>query len=391
MLISTISKMRTAIALLACGLLPLLAGCGTTKTRSATEQLLMSDAVDRTIAQIDFIMLKGQTVYFDTTYIKNVKSLGFVNADYVISSLRQQMLAAGCMLQEAKEDADFVIEGRVGALGTDGQEIVYGIPANNSLTSAATLLPGVPMMPALPEIALAKKEDLLGAAKIAVFAYHRETRESVWQSGVTVSTSDAKDAWVFGAGPFQYGSIYNGTRFAGTRLPFLGRRRSPPPNPELTESYYHQLTFHDPNRPGSFESPGERWNREIDGLAQMPELFSITEDLLEPPRRLPRAERIAERPEPPTPLTTSAATGEANTSSTDDAPAPSSAEPASAADPPAAPAGPPAAPAGPATAPADPPAAPADPASTDQAEAASTDPATPPEAPTGTSETTILR
>jgi len=43
-----------------------LAGCGTTKSRSATEQLLISDAVDRAIAIIDFSPLADKTVFLDT-------------------------------------------------------------------------------------------------------------------------------------------------------------------------------------------------------------------------------------------------------------------------------------------------------------------------------------
>ena len=66
-------------------------GCGTTNSRSATEQMLMSDAVDRVISDINFAPLAGQTIYLDTTYIAAVKGIGFVNAPYVISSLRQQL------------------------------------------------------------------------------------------------------------------------------------------------------------------------------------------------------------------------------------------------------------------------------------------------------------
>ena len=77
-----------------------LSGCGTTLTRGATEQLLISDAVDQTVASLDFSTLSGKTVYLDTRYIKNVKGMGFVNADYIISSLRQQMTAANCLLQD---------------------------------------------------------------------------------------------------------------------------------------------------------------------------------------------------------------------------------------------------------------------------------------------------
>ncbi|MEC9094209.1 MAG: DUF6655 family protein, partial [Planctomycetota bacterium] len=54
-------------------------GCGTTNSRSATEQLLMSDAVDQVIRQINFTPLAGRTVYLDPAYITPVKTAGFVN------------------------------------------------------------------------------------------------------------------------------------------------------------------------------------------------------------------------------------------------------------------------------------------------------------------------
>ncbi len=96
-----------------------LVGCGTTKSQRATEQLLMSDAVDRSVASIDFRPLSGQRVYLDTTYVKNIKSESFVNADYIVSSVRQQMVSAGCLLEETREAAEYIAEMRIGTLGTD--------------------------------------------------------------------------------------------------------------------------------------------------------------------------------------------------------------------------------------------------------------------------------
>ncbi len=193
-------------------------GCGTMKTQQATEQLLLSRAVDDSIARLDFRILAGKKVFLDTTYVNPVKGAGFVNSDYIISSLRQQLFAAHCLVQENKEDADYVVEARVGALGSDGHEVVYGIPASSQISTAATLVPNTPVIPPIPEIALAKKNDNLAAAKIALFAYHRETRTPVWQSGIETKRSHAKDFWVFGAGPFQSGSIYDKARFAGEEL-----------------------------------------------------------------------------------------------------------------------------------------------------------------------------
>jgi hypothetical protein len=199
--------------------LAVLLGCGTTKSQRATQQLLMSDAVDRAVASIDFRPLSHQRVYLDTTYLQNMKNEDLVNADYIISSLRQQMVGAGCLLVDSAEEAQYVAEARVGALGTDGHDMVYGIPANNALSTAATLVPNTPAIPIVPEIALARKSDEIAAAKIAVFAYHRETRRPVWQSGLARARSEAKDTWFFGAGPFRSGTIHDGTAFVDGDLP----------------------------------------------------------------------------------------------------------------------------------------------------------------------------
>jgi hypothetical protein len=51
-----------------------------------------------------------------------------------------------------------------------------------------------------------------------VFAYHRESKHVVWQSGISESRSTSRDTWILGAGPFQRGTIYEGTHFAGTKL-----------------------------------------------------------------------------------------------------------------------------------------------------------------------------
>jgi hypothetical protein len=104
-------------------------------------------------------------------------------------------------------------------LGTDAIEVTYGIPASNALSSAASLLGSVPV-PSIPEISFGKRNAALSTSKVVLFAYHRQTGEPVWQSGTALARSDAKDSWLFGAGPLQRGSIYGGTQFAGSRLRF---------------------------------------------------------------------------------------------------------------------------------------------------------------------------
>lgn len=195
-----------------------LTGCGSTTTRTATEQLLMSDAVDQAISQIDFQSLRGQKVFLDTLYLHSVKGVGFVNSEYIISSLRQQLTAASCLIQDTRELADIIVEPRVGALGTDGHEVVYGIPQASSLTSAASMFSNSPL-PALPELSFGKSNAQSGIAKVIVFAYDRESRTPIWQSGIAKAESTSSNTWYLGAGPFQKGTIYEGMRFAGQKLP----------------------------------------------------------------------------------------------------------------------------------------------------------------------------
>ena len=197
-----------------------LIGCGTTTKRVATEQLLMSDAVDTAINRIDFSHLSDRSVFLDTTYLRPVRGIGFVNSDYIISSLRQQLTAARCKIHDKREDAEIIVEPRVGALGTDGHEITYGIPQQQTgqIATAAAALTSTPLFPALPELSFAKLDAQQGIAKVMVFAYERESLHPVWQSGVAKSESTSRNSWWFGAGPFQKGTIYDGTRFAGSRL-----------------------------------------------------------------------------------------------------------------------------------------------------------------------------
>ncbi len=216
-------RRRRAWALLAALSLPAfsLAGCGTILQNSATEQLLASDAVDSAVSSIDFRPLSGQKVFFETRYIQNLKTIGFVSAEYIISSLRQAMVGAGVLLQDNAAQADLIVEARVGALGSDGNDIIYGLPSSNAgaATAAAAAATSMPTtITSIPEISLAKKKNQLAAAKVACFAYMRESKERVWQSGLATAKSTAQDTWIFGAGPFQKGSIYTKTGIAGSTL-----------------------------------------------------------------------------------------------------------------------------------------------------------------------------
>jgi len=177
-------------------------GCGTTRStdsaRTATEQLLISDAIDRAVQTVDLGPLRGQTIFLDDSRLTEV-----VDKNYLVSTLRQHILASGCTLKDKREDADFVVEARAGAVGTDRNDLLFGIPATNMPQLVS--MPGVPT--AIPEVPLAKRRDQRGVAKISMFAYHRASGQPVWQSGLATRDSSSNDVWLFGAGPFQYGTV----------------------------------------------------------------------------------------------------------------------------------------------------------------------------------------
>jgi len=201
-----------ALACVAAGVLSS-SGCGTTRStdtlRTATEQLLVSDAIDRAVQTVDVRPLAGQTVYFDDSRLTNV-----VDRDYLVSTLRQHLLASGCVVKNVRKEADFIVEARAGAVGTDRNDLLFGIPATN----IPQILPFQPAPAAIPEVPFAKRRDQRGIAKISMFAYHRESGLPAWQSGLAVRESSSNDVWILGAGPFQHGTIYDGPAFAGRGL-----------------------------------------------------------------------------------------------------------------------------------------------------------------------------
>lgn len=235
---------RVVYVVLAAGV----AGCGTTRMtdtpRSASEMMLISQAIDTTIAKLDFSALGGKTVFLDVQYLD-----GTVDKGYLISSLRQHLLAHGALLQEKREQSLYVVEPRSGAVGTDKNSVLIGVPA----MSLPPLVPGVPTT--IPEIALIKNTDQRGVAKVAVFAYNRVTGRALWQSGMKEADSNLEETWVFGAGPHSRGSIRPKAQFAGEEipsltLPFGGGKQSDP-------SLADQADQADPTDRSAAPSPSE--------------------------------------------------------------------------------------------------------------------------------------
>ena len=193
-------------------------GCGTTKwsdtDRTGTEQLLISNAIDRVANKVDFSPMRGKKSFLDASAISQT-----TDRDYLAMTLRQQLAAAGAILAISKEDADYIVEVRAGAVGTDRDDLLIGIPAMT--------LPAIPSSQysatVIPEIPFIKQTRQRGVAKIALFAYNKRTGNPIWISGNNQGESSARNLWFIGAGPLTRGTIYQETTFAGNPVPLLAQ------------------------------------------------------------------------------------------------------------------------------------------------------------------------
>jgi hypothetical protein len=138
-------------------------GCTTIRDtqpkETATEQLLLSTAVDRAVAQLDLHIPPGSRIYFDTSEFEAQDA-----AKYTLGTIENRLLQDGAKLADSKANADLVLAPRAGALAIDQDTFLIGIPSYN--------IP-IPLAGALstPEIALYKRAEEKGVAKFAVTGY----------------------------------------------------------------------------------------------------------------------------------------------------------------------------------------------------------------------------
>ena len=214
---------RSGLATSAAALCLLASGCGTVKTsgtaRTGTEQLLLTNAWDSALQKVDFRPLTGVPVFLDTT------NVAAVDQGWVISTLRQALLSQGVLLREKREQAQWIVEASVGAFGNDQYNMLVGVPQT-------TIPQTVVGMPAgtIPEISVLKKSHQTGTAKLMMFAYDRGSGRVVWRSGTVIATSNAKDVYLGGMGPFQSGTIRGRTELMGLKIPLTSEQAAADPN-----------------------------------------------------------------------------------------------------------------------------------------------------------------
>jgi hypothetical protein len=167
----------------ACGALFFFTGCTQTELtkpkRAATEQLLITTAADRALAQADFSMLAGKKVFVEKSYFDGL------DEDYVLGTVRDLISMRGGRLVQKPDEAEIVVEPRSGALSIDSNSSIIGLPS----TGAPVPFSGAVQ---IPEIALYKSEKQFSIAKIAILAYERESGKHVASTGTLVGRANLK-------------------------------------------------------------------------------------------------------------------------------------------------------------------------------------------------------
>ena len=147
----------------------------TEPTRSVGEQLLFSTAIDRALLELDLEAigrLKGFKVYLSTVYLQTL------DQEYLVGSLRDLLLSSGVLVVDDIAQAEMIVEVRSGANSLDSATVTACIAEDQALPNPVT---GAPV--ALPELAFFKKQNNVSLTKVALVAYHADSREHIFSSG----------------------------------------------------------------------------------------------------------------------------------------------------------------------------------------------------------------
>lgn len=160
--------------------------------RTGVEQLLISTAVDRTLDKVNFAPMRGAKVFVEEKY------LDCTDKNYVLVSLHQRVMRAGCTFVDKADDADVILEVASGAVGTDRNDLFLGIPP----------IPlAMPSPISIPKIAFYERAKAMGTAKLRILAYNAKTRQPIVDSGAPLARADYRHWNLLGAGPVVSGSV----------------------------------------------------------------------------------------------------------------------------------------------------------------------------------------
>lgn len=166
--------------------LVLLAGCTTTRLtepkETASQELLVSTAVDHAVEQLQPALPPGSKVFLDPQYAADAAFY----EKYAVGAVRDRLLRQGAHLVEDRKSADIVVELRSGAQSIDHHTFLIGIP---SIPIPIPLAGTVNT----PQVAIFARDRQTGIAKLAITSYGARDGALVTSSGPTYAASDKTD------------------------------------------------------------------------------------------------------------------------------------------------------------------------------------------------------
>jgi hypothetical protein len=160
-----------------------LAGCTTVRltepAQTATQQLLVSVAVDHAVEQLNPIFPAGTKIFVDAQYFEGGDSTLY--AKYAVGSIRDRLLQRGARLVDNRASADIIAELRSGGQSINHRDFLIGIPSIPlPIPLAGTVL--------TPKVTFFDRDQQTGIAKLALTAYDKDGALTT-SSGAVYGTS----------------------------------------------------------------------------------------------------------------------------------------------------------------------------------------------------------
>jgi len=180
-----------------------LSGCATNRLaepgQTATEQLLISTAVDHAVAQLNPTIPAGTKVFVDAQYFDNAPGDAALYTKYAIGSIRDLLLRRGVRLTDDRKSADVIAELRTGGQSIDHHNFLLGIPA---------IPVPIPLTGTLetPKLALFERDKQTGIAKLAITAYDKNGALTT-STGPVYGFSNRTSFTLFFAISWQHGDL----------------------------------------------------------------------------------------------------------------------------------------------------------------------------------------
>lgn len=150
-------------------------GCTTAREtspdRTATEQLLISTAVDRAVERMDLNVPTGTMVFVDAGQLEGS------DGKYAAGVIKERLLRDGAKLVADRGRADAIVEVRAGALSIDDKKTLIGTD------SFDVPIPFAGQPATIPEIALYRQKERAGVVKLAAISYRTSDGEMIDATG----------------------------------------------------------------------------------------------------------------------------------------------------------------------------------------------------------------